>query len=283
MKDCFVISELLNKKGVSEIIKVVDFNESQELNQLCDARSAAFLAMGVAIRTQGTCALIVPGKYITNILTAVTEAWFQKCNLLIVGIFENITDFHTSWMDRYLVGRLDLRLEELEKESESVGKLLSTQGPKLLSVLCPPEHNEKHDYGELLDILLSSNLTGVTITCYNALLKTDQENNESIKNIGDRFKYGMISKYIGSSLSKSAGILLCTSECLLVDINVFRTKYKSEWMKVIIHDCYGIVKEKKIDEWIQSNGWFYMETGSISSSIIEEFALNKKASVLVVR
>ena len=54
--------------------------------------------------------------------------------------------------------------------------------------------------------------------------------------------------------AKKVGYLLCDTECMLVDINIFRTRYANGNMKIAVLDD-GKLKDNQIDQWITSNGW----------------------------
>ena len=282
MKAHNIVSELLNEMGIADIVYVTD-KISDKNDTVADARSAAFMAMGISIKKRTHCALIVPGEYITNILTAVTEAWFQKANLLVVGVFDNLQDLRIAWMDRYLVNRLDIRLEDLNSRKDKIREVIEEQGPKLLSVVCPPSKDEYHNYGSVYNLLVEKAENGQKLTVFDANPNDIISKKASITIIDKRYKYGMISKYIGASMLSSAGVLLCSSECLLVDINVLRTKYKKPWMKIIIHDPADLVKKKAIDKWIINNEWKYYESVFFKEHELSKFLADKEASIFVVR
>ena len=280
MKILQIVKDKIESYGVSRIVEVVDMNNPNNTLEVADARSAAFMAMGIAIRNCETCGLMVSGEYITSILTAVTEAWFQKADLLVVGLFNNTSDIKTSWIDRYLVAQLNMRVEEFELKRNEINSILKLKGPKMLSVFYDDKIEESHDYGELLKNLYESSGKNTLVTCYDS--NPGYESYNAV-NISRRYKYGVISKYIGSSLVVNSGILVCTPDCLVVDVNVFRTKYKNSNMKIVIHDTDGIVIQRNIDKWIVSNGWNYSEAEIGDIKALKSFLNNEEASVFVVR
>ena len=55
-----------------------------------DARSAAFFAMGMSIKQKDPITLLLPGEYLTNIYTAITEAWFQKAEVIVYAFYKKV-------------------------------------------------------------------------------------------------------------------------------------------------------------------------------------------------
>ena len=274
-----VINDLLMKIGVENIVWVVPAEAAEGSVRFDDARSAAFYAMGTAVKTGKNCALIVPGEYITNTLTAVTEAWFQKANLLLIGVFTDLRDLRTAWIDRCLNGQVTLRDTEIDEHMEEIEAILALKGPKMISVLTDPVKSRGADYSEMIRCLRSCGAENVAISCYNADLSAEET--AGITNIPARYKFGTISKYIGGSAVLDRGILLCTPECILVDINIFRTKYLNANMKIAILDEEEIIRAKGIDEWFASNGWTVINAAPEEESAYRSFLESDKASVLI--
>lgn len=65
-----------------------------------DSRSAVFYAMGQAIKEKRTVGVFVPGAYLPSAYTALTEAWFQKANIIVVAFYDKVSEVKTTWADR---------------------------------------------------------------------------------------------------------------------------------------------------------------------------------------
>ncbi len=207
-----------------------------------DARSAAFYAMGVALKTKEPVILMVPGEYVSSTYTAITEAWFQKANVIVIALYDKVSQVNTVWMDRCVINTLTAGIDEEDLIYSFITNNSNAHGPILLNIVNCKVENSRVDYTGLIPYLENR-----SIITYNS--KDDIE-----KNIPYKYKYGVLSKYIGMSTAKDCGILLCTADCVLVDANIFRTRYSNANMKIIVLDDGSILKNS-LDKWIQSNGW----------------------------
>ena len=94
------------------------------------------------------------------------------------------------------------------------------------------------------------------VIVYNGKLETDIE----VQHIETKYKYGLLSKYIGYINSVDEKIaLLCTAENILCDLNIFNTRYMKNTFKVFVVDNKNKLESKNIDEWIISNGIEYVD------------------------
>ena len=62
------------------------------LKTIKDVRSAAFYAFGKSKVTNENVVLLINGDYLPNAYTVLTEAWFQKTNLIIIALYNSIYD-----------------------------------------------------------------------------------------------------------------------------------------------------------------------------------------------
>ena len=76
--------------------------------------------------------------------------------------------------------------------------------------------------------------------------------------------------------------LLCTSECFLIDANVFRTRYANGNMKIILFDDGNL---EKIDakSWIAGNGWWCEVVSKDETTAVNWLIEDKTQGVLIVR
>lgn len=246
-----------------------------------DARSAAFFAMGEAIRQNEKVAVIVEGMYLTDMYTAITEAWFQKAGMIIFAIYDNINDIKTAWLDRCIDRTITCMEKELDKYSNEI---YGEQSSNLTLVNLVREQEEKTviDYEGILEQLSQVCGKDRQVICYNADANMDTHGLD-IQNIDIRNKYGVLSKYIGAAAVGSDAILCCTTECVVVDVNIFRTRYKSNNMKIIIYDTMDRIHKKGIDTWIESNDWRCIRTVTDDTKAYEEFMTCDEGCVLILK
>lgn len=266
---------------VSPIEVPKEMSESKNCIQMDDARSAAFYALGEAVKKNCKVALCVEGMYLTNIYTAITEAWFQKANILIVALFDRVNEVKTAWMDRCVGKVITCMEDELDLYRNEV-KTAVNNGIVLLNVVVKRETKELVDYNNILENLSQVCEKNQKVFCYNAeTIKEDIDLN--VQKIDIRNKYGIFSKYIGSVAAGSKGILCCTADCILVDVNIFRTRYNSDDIKIIILDENNIIGSKNIDKWIESNGFRCIYAYVDDKEVYKKLVDSKKSTILILK
>lgn len=264
----------------SEIIVVNPLNKifKRGYEVFSDARSAAFYAMGKAIKEDKVVILILNGEFLSNIYTAITEAWFQKCNLLVVSLFNSVSEVNTYFMDRCTVMNRTVGFAETEVLENYLDDSKKFIGPKLLSVVCADRLLDKvevNNFDDAITTIREVEQNKVEITCFNCA-------NSSVNNIPYNYKYGVISKYIGKSVVKDNGYLICDEKCVLVDVNVFRIRYKKKNMKIIIY-CDEAMNDFDLEKWIINNGWECRVDNAVTIDNIKWMSKAECASVLLIR
>ena len=239
-----------------------------------DARSAVFYAMGRALKEDIVVAVLLPGAYLPSAYTAMTEAWFQKAKVIIFAFFDSVTDIKVAWADRCVLNNIIVKLDSIDDYSEKIIKCYSMHGPSLISVVDYEIENTRIDYSNWVTAILRVNGDAI-INCYNSTNSTD------VNNIMPRDKYGIVSKYIGMSVAKNCGYLFCTTECLLIDINVFRTRYTNGNMKIIVEDD-GRLSKNNVESWISSNNWACKTVDNLDNEVATWFVNQEKQTVLIV-
>ena len=273
-----VISMLESYTSEIVVVKPLNMILKKEYKELSDARSAAFYAMGKAIKQDKTVVLVVNGEFLTNIYTAVTEAWFQKCNLLVVSLFDSVSEVNTYFMDRCTVMNRTVGIGETEVLRNYLVDSKKSIGPKLLSVVCDKSLLDKvqvNNFDDIIATIREVEQNNVEITCFNC-------NNSFVNNISYDYKYGVISKYIGKSTVRDCGYLVCDEECVLVDVNVFRTRYKTKNMKIVIY-CNEAMNDFELEKWILNNGWECRMANTVELDDVKWMSKLECASVLLIR
>lgn len=228
------------------VVTVAPIEVENSVAMYQDARSAAFFAMGMAIKKKEPVILLIPGEYLANVYTAMTEAWFQKAEIIIYAFYRNVSDINTSWAER-CAKTITIHIDEYEDWVDKIKAYYHKHEPVLINVAGVNLPKEQIDYSAIIDVISEKDQNAKFI-CYNS------KNQNDLDNIKTEYKYGVLSKYVGSSVAKKVGYLLCDTECMLVDINIFRTRYANGNMKIVVLDD-GKLKDNQIDQWITSNGW----------------------------
>ena len=103
----------LKNNGYNSIIFTQDIEESLQNEEkeyiekeflkvdIDDVRSATFFALGKE-NLHNNCIIIVNGEEIQNILTGITETWFQKLNVFVVALYSKYDDIKTDFLHRVM-------------------------------------------------------------------------------------------------------------------------------------------------------------------------------------
>ena len=246
--------------------------------QYRDARSAAFFAMGTAVKTCRSVTLVVSGHDLPSTYTAITEAWFQKANVIVVALFDKVSEVKTSWMDRCVLQTATFG----EDEQGSFGKMMASArglpGPVLINLTRFRLEEKPIDYSAVTQALCAAD-PGVKMTAY----YPETQAGENITAVPAKDKYGLISKYVGMSVAKDVGVLLCPAQCALLDMNIFRTRYANENMKIVLLDENGALDELYVAQWITGNGWDYLESDGAENAGAKWLLSRQRQAVWMIR
>lgn len=242
-----------------------------------DARSAAFYALGKAIKSRASVTLVVPGEYLSSTYTAITEAWFQKANVVVLALFDKVSQVKTSWMDRCVLRTATYcEMEQVEFWAD-FRSAQGMPGPALFNLVGVPVADDPIDYGAALSALRGVS-TSTDIWVYNPTQCEDAH----LRVIAPKDKYGVLSKYIGMSAVMDVGILICPARCALLDMNIFRTRYANGNMKIILWDESHKLDDLNTALWIQSNGWECAEAEQTDEAAYKWLMEQQRQSVLLV-
>lgn len=265
-----MVKDIINKiryfSPKLEVISTVDGVAADRY--INDARSATFYAFGEERRDFGAI-LIIRGYELQSAYTAITEAWFQKANIYIIAIFDKFDEINTNFLKRCVNKTLFIEnVEELGKIDDSFNDII---GPKLINVIDKSTSTNEIDYGNIVSNIKKIN-KNIEVIQYNG-------NNIEEKNICEKYKYGVLSKYLGkTAVSDKDSILLCTPEIFFLDLNIFNSRYVSDKFKIIVIDKDNLIRLKHIDKWIISNGisLYYGEDK------LEQLFLNSTPGILII-
>lgn len=247
MKILNEIIGLINPEYIVCSDKVGDVtNSKNEYKIIKDARSAAFYAFGKSKISNSNVVLIVNGDYLSNTYTALTEAWFQKTNLIIIALYNSIYDIETNYLDRCIVGSIKFIDKDYEQFKEKINELSKLIGPKLINIAIERKE-EKFDYTCITNELKKIVQQKDTVFIYNS---ESIELPCEVKNVEEKYKYGIFSKYLGyiSASNKNKQILICTAECLETDLNILNNKAMNKNFKAIV-----VGNIENLRNWVEKN------------------------------
>ena len=245
---------------------------------LSDLRSATFFANGEVNSDNKPVILIINGEYLANIYTGITEAWFQRSNINIISIFEKYDDIKIEYLRRCIPDILTIYEENIEEYKETIYKFINNNMPSLINIKYMLKSEEKVDYTNITNILDSIVKNKVDVFTYNSENKS--KNNINIMNIERKYKYGVLSKYMGYvSAKKQKTLIILPYELLKIDLNIFNNRYINKNVKIIINKRK---EQSNIKEWIKDNNIEILQTRNLDKNIFEKFWNLDKASALII-
>lgn len=243
-----------------------------------DLRSATFFSNGEVNSSNKPVILIIKGEFLPNIYTGITEAWFQRSNINIISIFEKYDEIKVEYLERCIPDILTIYDDGIEEYKNTIYKFIDNNMPALINIKYTLKLEEKSDYTSIINMLDSIVKNTVDVFIYN--FKNESKNNINIKNIEPKYKYGILSKYMGYITAKEKkSLLIMPYELLKIDLNIFNNRYINEDVKIII---YKGKEQNNIEEWIKDNKIEILKTEKIDEKIFKKFWDLNKASVLIV-
>ena len=244
-----------------------------------DLRSATFFSNGEVNSSNKPVILIIEGEFLPNIYTGITEAWFQRSNINIISIFEKYDDIKVEYLERCIPDILTIYEDSLETYKNAIYKFIDNNMPALINIKYKLKLEEKIDYANIINMLESIVKNKVDVFTYNS--KNESKNNINVINIEPKYKYGILSKYMGYITAKEAkSLLILPYELLKIDLNIFNNRYINENVKIIINKEKGQVN---IEEWIKDNKIEILKTKKLDEKNLGKFWNSNKTSVLIVK
>lgn len=237
-----------------------------------DVRSATFYAFGLSQKTQEPVVLVVRESYISNILTGLTEAWFQRSCVIVVAVGNNILNSDLSFLKPCTKGIFKVR--KREDYLEHTVDFFSINAPVVYlieDVITENKESEKLD----LTPLIKEMKPGDCIFADETICM--KEKHESITMISSDDRYGMISEYMGYILSFQGKCCLVTSTTTIdLDMNIFNNRYMCAKFKLIL---VGKKLEDSQIQWIESNGVSVCRNTLFNEATCSDFLGSKEPSV----
>lgn len=267
-----------------DILKSIDSQDKEYIEAnfnmqiFNDLRSATFFSNGEVNSNNKPVILIVNGEFLPNIYTGITEAWFQRSNINIISIFEKYDEIKVEYLERCIPDILTIYEDSLETYKNTIYKFINNNMPALINIKYELNLDEKMNYANIINIFDNFIKENVDVFAYNT--KNESNNNINILNIEPKYKYGILSKYMGYITAKEKkSLLILPYELLKIDLNIFNNRYINENVKIII---YKEKEQNNIEEWIKDNKIEILKTKKIDEKILKKFWDLNKASVLIV-
>ena len=261
------LCNILTRLGVTTVVTTESkssqlfLSEKFDFKEVKDARSATFEAFGIIKIIEKPVALLLKEDELSSTLTAVTEAWFQRKDLILITVNGNLYQ-HYDYLDRCLMSSA-LLLED-SNEDEVVQEMQLRHGPHLLRTALMLEEEKPVDYSCVLQELEGSLSDKDVVFCYHPA-KLSGEHNIAIS---QQHRYCVISKYVGYLLGNKCKAVLCIPEKLLAyDSNIFNFRnLPNTFFVMVIADNSGVMS--KLSPWIESNGISVIQTESANYSTL---------------
>lgn len=274
------INNIIKTFGVSDVI----IDESLKINlpkaERCwDIRSGAFNALGKSIISKSNSLLIINGNYLSNIYTALTEAWFQKANLIVIALYPTMYDIETHYLDRCLVENMTFNISDYDNFIEKINESTQVLGPKLYNIITNIQHNHDFNYSSITKEIEKLLAKDDKVTIYSDDFKSD---NNNIHVIPSKYKYGAISKYAASIINeKHQHYLVCPADYLLLDLNILNNRYLNPRFKVIL--CSRSTDDiKYLSEWVTANHISLIISKDFKKDL-QNLASTNKPSILITK
>ncbi len=273
-----IISFLENKEKLDivcdeDIYNLCKINSRQEtsFHIANDPRSAMFYLHGLNLMEKNRAILIVDSKNEADIITGLTEVWFQHIGCLIFIINGN-GEILSKYNNRNCIHEY-IELSETNYKEE-INNLIGVRKKSFVFNVNCDKYEAKYEIKkDLLDYIV---FNSERLEFTDDVSIPDDIKNQSISRVSEK---GCISRYIGGLQDVgNKSIFLTTDYQIEKNINSFSLPYINERFKLII------LKRKerlKLREWIESNSILVYE---FSDDIrdLEEFFSEEKSSVLMI-
>lgn len=277
-KDVIITDDLMQnlEKDVVDYIK-----ENFNVTNMDDIRSATFFSLGNANIINKSICIIIDGEYLPNIYTGITEAWFQKKNIIVIALYKDFDRINCEYLRKCVPNIINIYNNDISFYRSKIEMVAKSCCPALINVKNENLKNNSKDYSNLCNILNKFLKNTDEIFLYNANIESKY--NFKIKNIQKEHKYGILSKYMAYTIAKQKKIILCcTAEVLKLDLNIFNNRYVNENIKIIVIDDENFTTQKHMEEWIKSNEINVSIEDKMEERRIIDFYNSNRAEVMIV-
>ena len=286
------ILETLKAKEYNNIIYTFDIkseikesdkeyiNNNFQINNIKDVRSATFYALGKE-NLHKNCIILVNGDDLQSTLTGITETWFQKLNIFVIALYKKYDDIKTDFIRRVMPNIIKIYDEDFSEYEPLILKAIAQCTPSLITLKYDIVEI-KYDYNDFIKLLSKILKNGDEVFCYNS--NNMLENNFNIKSIKSKYKYCIISKYMGYIIGTKKKSLLCMpAMLLLLDLNILNNRYINENFKVILFNVEEIKEDDTLEKWIENNNIKSKCINKIDENVLNEFWNLEEPAILLVK
>ena len=282
------ILDMISKKSSKKIIttekiynKIRVFSQDKfDIKIFNDLRSAAFFALGNSNLDENGTILLLEGEYLTNIYTAMTEAWFQRKQIIVIALYEKYDDIKCEYIRRCIPNIINIYNKDIKVYQNEINSALNQNYPCLINMVIEMNdiNEKKINYEGVLSNLSNCLKEDNEIFIYNSIEKI-YNYNFKINNIEEKHKYGILSKYVGYVIAKEQKIILCApTEILKLDLNIFNNRYTNSNIKIILFGNEG--NENSISNWIRENEINVRFVKEVTEKELKEFYNSDKPELI---
>lgn len=251
------------------------------VNTIKDIRSATFYALGKE-NLHNKTAVIVRGEELQNTLTGITETWFQRLNVIIIALYEKYDNIKTGFIYRVIPNIIKIYEDDYSQYEKKILKSTNAYMPSLITLkynFKNVEYNYDNLIGKLKNIMKEDD---------EVILYSDEDFEKvkefKIKNIDQKYKYGILSKYMGYIIGKNKRVLLCIPTSLaLIELNIFNNRYINEKFKIILFNSNKIDDVETLTKWVNNNKIKARIIDSLENDDLEEFWNSKEPEALIIK
>lgn len=277
-------NEIVYTFGIEESIREEEkryINEKLSVNKVNDARSATFYALGKE-NLHNNCIVLINGDEIQNILTAITETWFQKLNIVIIALYKKYDDIKTDFLRRAIPNIVNIYEEDYKAYETSIIKATKAYSPTLITIkynLMLPDYNYNNLTKKLNKFLKQDD----EVFLY-SINENTERCNFKIRDINEKYKYCIVSKYMGYIVGCKRKTLLCMpAKLLLLDLNILNNRYIDKNLKIILFNYNELGKETLLKDWCNCNKIKTIEADNILEKQLEEFWNEEEPTLLLLK
>ena len=284
------VLETISKRKCNKIItteKIYNnikgfFGKEYDFKIFDDLRSASFFALGNSSLDKDGTILIIDGDYLPNIYTSMTEAWFQRKQIIVIAIYEKYKDIKCEYIKRCMPNIINVYSEKIEDYQKEIDIALKQNYPCLINIVEKKDniYEEKNDYEKILKKFDNFLKHDNEVFIYNSIEK-EYNYNFTINNIEMKYKYGILSKYVGYVTAKNEKTILCIpSEILKIDLNIFNNRYTNSNIKII--SLGNKENEETVSSWIKENKIDVKFFKDITENELKEFYDSDKPEIIFI-
>lgn len=227
-----------------------------------DVRSATFFAFGQSKLHHKPTVLFVDNDYISNCYTALIEIWMQRIPVIIISYnSDNISSI------QYLRRCIDAvyELSSVTDLDHIIEKCNNSNGPILIRISEGYDNGLYNSYNCLLKSI-TKQYDSDKILCFN--IEPNEMREFGVHSIEKKYKYGILSKYVGKLMSGKKYILVIPDYILDLESNIFNIRNLPITFKVYVKQT----KEnfvKRYQNWMTSNNIVIKDINEITNNVSE--------------